>query len=142
MTTNRVTRAYIAWTNMIQRCTNPKRHNYYRYGGRGIKVCERWRSYDNFLADMGQAPDGLTLERNDSNEDYCPSNCRWAPAAEQSSNRPGFCKYAVINGVKMTAKQAWTSVGCAVGYSTFIYRISKLGMSIEEALAAPSRYSK
>ena len=62
---------------MIQRCTNPKAQNYRHYGGRGITVCDRWRVYENFLADMGERPADLSLDRID-NESYEPANCRWA----------------------------------------------------------------
>jgi hypothetical protein len=72
---------------MIQRCTNPNRDNYSYYGGRGIAVCEAWRVFDNFLADMGVRPEGMTLDRIDPNGHYEPSNCRWADPATQTRNR-------------------------------------------------------
>lgn len=79
---------YRTWANMIQRCTNEKSRMYYRYGGRGITVCERWRKFENFLADMGRKPSPMhTIDRIDSDGDYDPDNCRWLPKAEQSSNR-------------------------------------------------------
>ena len=76
-----------SWYMMLQRCTNPKATYFHRYGGRGIKVCARWRRFENFLADMGECPDGLTLERNDTNGNYEPSNCHWATPVEQTRNR-------------------------------------------------------
>ncbi|HSZ70229.1 MAG TPA: hypothetical protein VK756_07695 [Solirubrobacteraceae bacterium] len=75
---------------MVQRCTNPKRANYRYYGGRGIVVCEHWRGkhgFEAFLADMGERPEGMTLDRVDPNGDYQPSNCRWATATEQRINQ-------------------------------------------------------
>lgn len=79
---------YIAWCSMHWRCENPKRKDWPRYGGRGIKVCARWGSYANFVADMGPHPGkGLTLDREDNDQDYRHGNCRWTTITVQNRNR-------------------------------------------------------
>ena len=81
-------RTYQSWRMMRQRCNNPKADNYYYYGGRGITVCTRWDSFENFLADMGERPDGLTLDRYpDFNGNYEAGNCRWVTSKQQAANR-------------------------------------------------------
>ena len=77
---------YRAWLDMHQRCRNPKNQRWHRYGGRGIRVCERWTHFANFLADMGPRPSGLGLDRIDNDGDYAPGNCRWTTKAVQVAN--------------------------------------------------------
>ncbi len=81
------TPTYFTWLAMRTRCSNPNVWDYKYYGGRGIGICERWNDFRNFYADMGERPDGLTLDRIDVNGDYEPNNCRWATWQEQCANK-------------------------------------------------------
>lgn len=80
-------RTYNIWTFMIQRCNNKNFSEYHRYGARGITVCDHWLSFQNFLSDMGECPNGRSIERRENDKGYEPSNCRWATARDQARNR-------------------------------------------------------
>jgi hypothetical protein len=91
------TKAYQTWNGMIQRCTNPNSSSYKNYGGRGIRVCKRWMEcFTNFYEDMGEKPEGKTLDRIDNNGNYNKKNCRWATSFEQSWNRRNTIKVGDI----------------------------------------------
>jgi hypothetical protein len=83
----KVSPTYRSWAAAQQRCSNPKNKRYDQYGGRGIRVCERWRSFENFLSDMGERPPGTSLDRIENERGYEPGNCRWLPDAKQAANR-------------------------------------------------------
>lgn len=83
-------REYKTWDSMRQRCLNKNHEAYKRYGGRGIKICQRWQGtygFRNFLEDMGIRPKGCSLDRINVDEGYCPENCRWATARTQACNK-------------------------------------------------------
>lgn len=80
-------RARVSWRCMKRRCRDINFDSYFKYGARGITICARWSRFENFLADMGERPEGTTLDRIDSKDNYGPENCRWATAIEQRANR-------------------------------------------------------
>ena len=126
---------YPVWDQMRRRCNNPKAKQFADYGGRGIKVCERWQtSFQNFLADMGPRPEGMTIERIDNNGDYKPDNCRWATRKEQNENRR-ICIHCVLNGERMTLAEACRRKGIA--YRPVVKRIQDRGWPVDLALRIP-----
>lgn len=126
---------YDCWRNMIQRCTNPKSVGFHRYGGRGIVVCDRWLTFENFLADMGEIPKkGLTLERKNNDGNYEPGNCRWATRKEQSRNISTNHILTHPDGRSLPVSQ-WAEIfGCNV--STLFFRIAS-GWTDEKILTTP-----
>lgn len=88
---------YYTWKTIIQRCTNPNNKSFKNYGGRGIVLCDRWKNFDSFIADMGNRPPWLSIDRIDVNGNYEPDNCRWATSKEQTDNRRPF-KYKGLHG--------------------------------------------
>jgi hypothetical protein len=128
-------RAYIAWRNMLMRCTNPSHPQYDNYGGRGIKVCRRWKSYINFREDMGQPPLGLTLERKNNVKGYNPGNCMWATYAAQARNKR-VTRMITYKGETMCIIDWARRLG--IDGTTLQQRLAK-GMKPRQAFTAPIR---
>src|SRR6185436_15060270 len=84
--TGKKTTLFTTWSTMRQRCENPKHPNFDRYGGRGIRVCDRWQVFENFLDDMGNPENGQTIDRINNERGYEPGNCRWADRKSQTRN--------------------------------------------------------
>lgn len=124
------TKIYGIWAGMITRCTNEKDHSYPAYGGRGISVCREWREDPvRFYTDVGDPPEGMTLDRIDVDGDYCPSNVRWATPEQQSNNKRDNV-YLTHKGRTMTLTQWAREIGMSV--SGLSYRLTVC--STDEAL--------
>ncbi len=120
---------------MLKRCENPNYKEFRFYGGRGIKVCERWHSFDNFLADMSECPINLSIERIDNAKGYEPGNCRWATRTEQGRNMRSN-RLITVHGQTRCAVE-WAEI-YGVAASTICRRLG-LGWSDEEAVMTPVR---
>lgn len=123
--------AYGTWTNMKARCLRETSDVYSGYGGRGIKVCERWMSFENFLEDMGERPEEKTLDRIDNDGNYCKENCRWATKSEQMNNRSNS-RFLEYKGEVKTMRDWAVSIG--MDYNKLNSRINTLKWSVERAL--------
>lgn len=95
---------YRTWADMKARCLNPNRDSFPNYGGRGIKVCERWMSFENFISDLGRRPEGHSIDRIDPDGNYEPGNVRWIPLVKQQGNKRSNLFVIYLNE-KMTATQ-------------------------------------
>lgn len=127
---------YTTWTSMWTRCRNPKCDMYPSYGGRGIKVCARWKQFKNFLADMGLKPSpSHSLDRIDTEGNYEPSNCRWVDWETQQNNRRNN-RHITHNGETKTLAQ-WARFA-SMDIPTLHYRL-KIGLSMQEALSPTPR---
>jgi hypothetical protein len=127
-------REYSAWVHIRERCYRKSHKAYRYYGGRGIKVCDQWlHCFENFLADMGECPPGLTIERNNSNGDYEPGNCRWATRKDQNRNtkRNTFIQ---LRGEKKCISE-WAEI-TGISKTVIRWRIYN-GWSPERALTTP-----
>lgn len=125
------TRIYNTWASMKQRCEDPGKTNYKWYGGRGIKVCDRWQSFSNFIMDMGERPDDQQIDRINPDGNYSPDNCRWVSSKENASNRRSTI-IITVDGINRSLKQ-WCQEK-SLNYHTAITRLNRDGWSIQEVI--------
>lgn len=130
---------YRIWSNMLSRCNNTNHPNFKHYGQRGIKVCERWHSFENFIADMGRRPKGnwgkrpkYSLDRIDNNGNYAPKNCRWATIQQQNNNQGHPTVHLITIDEVTQPLHKWVKQ-FRIGNSTFYARVAR-GLSEREAL--------
>jgi hypothetical protein len=133
------TKIYTCWQGMKSRCENPNAHGYDRYGGRGIKVCERWQDFRNFLEDMGEPPTPQhTIDRVDNEKGYCKENCRWSTPKEQQQNKRNNNLLTHL-GKTQTIRQWCDELGLV--FNTVRSRLIR-GRPIEEILAPTPGHKK
>lgn len=129
---------YSTWAGIIQRCRNPKNCSYREYGGRGISYCKRWKSFENFLKDMGIRPEGMSTNRIDNDGNYCKENCRYAEPKEQANNCRNS-RFLTFDNKTQTISQ-WAQE-LDMHQVTLWHRINR-GWSIEQALSKPVQLQK
>jgi len=127
------TKAYWVWNAMLDRCTNKNNKKYGRYGGRGISVCREWFDFRNFLEDMGECPETLTLDRINNSEGYSKGNCRWATVGEQNRNHSRN-RHLTFKG-RTQVLTAWAQ---EYGISpTAVFSRLKRGWPVDRAIETP-----
>jgi hypothetical protein len=127
---------YRMWKHMRSRCNNPNNSRYADYGGRGIKVCERWSMFNNFIKDMGPKPEGKSLDRVDNSKGYSPENCRWSTIKEQANNKRNNRLFNIGGAIKTLAQ--WIDES-EVKSSTIRQRFYGFKWDIEKSLSSPVR---
>lgn len=125
------TGAYDSWQSMMKRCYRTNNNRFQQYGAKGIVVCDRWHDFTVFYSDMGDRPEGYTLDRIDNAKGYSPENCRWATPSMQAKNRKTTRNFT-INGETKCFKDWCETFG--INYAKALARINKLGWDIEKAL--------
>lgn len=127
---------YVCWWSMRQRCEYQKHKSFADYGGRGIRVCDEWKDFQNFLRDMGERPVGMTLDRIDHNGNYEPGNCRWATTKQQNNNRRSN-RLLTAFGKTQTVTQWAEETG--ITRSAIEKRLDQMGWAVERAVSVPMR---
>ncbi len=133
------TPVYTVWAAMLSRCKNRSQDSYKYYGGKGIKVCERWHSFENFFSDMGEKPKNKSLDRINSMMGYGPDNCRWATDMEQANNKTNNRRISAF-GKNFTLAE-WSRV-TGIKSTTITQRIDEYGWDTERALLIKKRGRK
>lgn len=105
------TATFNVWKHMVGRCNNPANDAFANYGGRGITVCDAWMTFEGFYSDMGERPDGMTLDRRDNSRGYSPDNCRWTTRKVQANNTRRNVVVEIQNGQRMTLTEYCESFG-------------------------------
>lgn len=123
---------YRVWWSMMQRCNDKNTNSYKNYGGRGINVSNRWIKFEKFYEDMGEVPNGKSLDRIDNNGDYCKKNCRWATKQQQANNRRAKVCFLTHDGE--TKNLNYWSNKTGINKTTIWMRIYKYGWSVEKSL--------
>ena len=129
----RRTKIYNTWSLMKARCLNKNSPNYRYYGGRGITICAKWLTFENFYKDMGNVPKGKSLDRKNNNKGYCKSNCKWSTPKEQANNR-GNSHLLTYKGKTQTISQWAEELG--IKCHTLYSRINNYNWDVEKALKA------
>lgn len=130
---------YKTWIRIRDRCSNPKTTNYRYYGGKGVRVCDRWQnSFANFYADMGPRPsDKHSIDRINSNGNYEPDNCRWATLTTQNNNKSDN-HIVTYRGKQMTFTQAWRAAGKVCPRDVALQRVNREGWPLTDAIETPA----
>ena len=132
------TKIYSVWNQMMQRCNNPKNQAYANYGGRGITVCSRWHDISKFREDMGDPPNGTSIDRINNDGNYEPGNCRWATRKEQAHNRRSKVIYWTHSGKTLCLNEWSKLLGVSPG---MLHKRHKLGWPVDKILTTPIDHS-
>jgi len=128
---------YRIWQSMVQRCTNPNNDRFKGYMGRGITVCNKWLKFVGFYEDMGDRPEGMTLDRKDNDGNYCKDNCKWSTSKEQQNNMRSNVNI-IYNGKTQTLSQWARELNIKIG--TLNSRIFRDKWSVERAFTEPVKH--
>ena len=126
---------YNCWLSIKKRCYNEQNQDYHLYGGRGIRVCDRWMKFENFYADMGERPEGMSIDRIDYNGDYTPENCRWATATQQARNKRNT-KVVEYGGITKPIRDFCDEL--SLNASTVMTRLNQQHWTVDRALSTPT----